>query len=205
MNTTYPIADKILAKLRTRRGPVPTRDFLNLGNRAAVDQSLSRLVRKGAIRRIQRGLYDLPRMSKLLDQPLTPSPDELVRAWAKNNGLKVVPSGARAANALGLSTQVPAKITYYTNGRTQTLKLGPYTVQLLNRGPKTMDVSGRMAPLILQALRHIGRDGVSPKVVHRLRSTLPHKEKAELKRNLHHAAAWMVPVIKEIAGKDTHH
>jgi len=164
MNTKHSIADKILARLRTKRGPVPTRDLLDLGSRAAVDQALSRLVRKGAIRRIQRGLYDLPRMSTLLNQPLTPSPDELVRAWAKNNGLKVVPSGARAANALGLSTQVPAKIIYYTNGRTQTLKLGPYTVQLLNRGPKTMDVSGRTASLVLQALRHIGRDGVRPRL-----------------------------------------
>ena len=204
MNTTYSIADKILAKLRTQRGPVPTRDFLYLGNRTAVDQSLSRLVRKGAIRRIQRGLYDLPRMGKLLDQPLTPSPDELVRAWAKNNGLKVVPSGARAANALGLSTQVPAKIIYYTNGRTQTLKLGPYTVQLLNRGPKTMDVSGRIAPLVLQALRHIGRDGVRPEVIYRLQLTLSQKEKVELKRNLRHAPAWMLPVIKEITREDTY-
>ena len=203
MNTTYPIADKILAKLRTQRGPVPTRDFLDLGNRAAVDQALSRLVRKGKIRRIKRGLYDLPRKGKLLNQPLTPSPDELVRAWAKNNGLKVVPSGARAANEVGLSTQVPAKIVYYTNGRTQTLKLGPYTVQLLNRGPKTMDVSGRTAPLVLQALRHIGRDGVRPEVVHRLRSTLSQKDKAELKRNLQHTAAWMVPIVEEIVGKDT--
>jgi len=205
MNTKHSIADKILARLRTKRGPVPTRDLLDLGSRAAVDQALSRLVRKGAIRRIQRGLYDLPRMSKLLDQPVTPSPDELVRAWAKNNGLKVVPSGARAANALGLSTQVPAKIIYYTNGRTQTLKLGPYTVQLLNRGPKTMDVSGRTASLVLQALRHIGRDGVRPEVVHRLKSTLSPKKKAELKRNLHHAVGWMQPVIKEIVGKDSYY
>lgn len=204
MNTTNSIADKILVRLRTKRGPVPTRDFLDLGSRAAVDQALSRLVRKGAIRRIQRGLYDLPRMSKLLDKPLTPSPDELVRAWAKNNGLKVVPSGASAANALGLSTQVPAKIVYYTNGRTQTLKLGPYTVKLLNRGPKTMDVTGRMAPLVLQALRHIGRDGVSSEVVRHLQAVLSQREKAELMCNLHHAPAWMLPVISEIHGEDTH-
>ena len=203
MKTTNPIADKILAKLRAKRGPVPTRDFLDLGNRAAVDKALSRLAQEGKIRRIQRGLYDLPRKSKLLNQPVMPSPDQLVRAWAKNNGLKVVPSGASAANALGLSTQVPAKIIYYTNGRTQTLKLGPYKVQLLNRGPKTTDVSGRMAPLVLQALRHIGRDGVRPEVVHRLQSTLSQKDKDELKRNLHRTAAWMQPVIKEIVGKDT--
>ena len=202
MNTTHSIADKILARLRARRRPVSTRDFLDLGNRAAVDQSLSRLARTGEIRRIQRGLYDLPRMSTLLDQPLTPSPDELVRAWAKNNGLKVVPSGARAANALGLSTQVPAKIVYYTNGRTQTLKLGPYTVKLLNRGPKTMDITGRMAPLVLQALRHIGRDGVGSAVVRQLQETLSQREKAELMRNHCHAPARMLPVIREIQGED---
>ena len=203
MNTAHAIADKILARLRARRGPVPTRDFLDLGHRAAVDQSLSRLAQKGAIRRIQRGLYDLPRMSTLLDQPLTPSPDQLVRAWAKNTGLKVVASGARAGNALGLSTQVPAKIVYYTNGRTKTLKLGPYTVKLLNRGPKTMDVSGRMASLVLQALRHIGRDGVDSEVVHHLQATLSQEEKEELMRNLRYAPAWMLPVIKQIHGEAT--
>lgn len=203
MNTSDSVADKILTRLRARRGPVPTRDFLDLGNRAAVDKALSRLARTGKIRRIRRGLYDLPRMSTLLDQPLTPSPDELVRAWAKNNGLKVVPSGARAANALGLSTQVPAKIVYYTNGRTQTLHLGPYTVKLLNRGPKTMDVSGRMAPLVLQALRHIGRASVGLDVIRQLGAKLPQKEKSELLRNLRHAPAWMHPVIKEICGEET--
>ena len=202
MNTTHAIAERILGRLRARRRPVPTRDFLDLGNRAAVDQSLSRLARTGEIRRIQRGLYDLPRISTLLNQPVTPSPDELVRAWAKNNGLKVVPSGARAANALGLSTQVPAKSVYYTNGRTQTLKLGPYTVKLLNRGPKTMDVSGRMASLVLQALRHIGRDGVGSEVVRQLQETLSQREKAELMRNLCHVPAWMLPVIREIHGED---
>jgi len=149
-------------------------------------------------------LYDLPEMSTLLDQPLTPSPDELVRAWAKNNGLKVVPSGARAANILSLSTQVPAKIVYYTNGRTQTLKLGPYIVKLLNRGPKTMDVSGRMAPLVLQALRHIGRDGVGSETVRQLQATLSREEKVELMRNLRHAPGWMLPVIKGIQGEEKH-
>jgi hypothetical protein len=71
----------MLCKLRARRRPSPTSDFLDLGNRAVVDRSLSRLTRTGKIQRIQRGLYDLPKMSTLLDQSLTPSPDELVRAW----------------------------------------------------------------------------------------------------------------------------
>jgi hypothetical protein len=205
MNATDSIAKRIVRRLRARKGsPVPTRDLLDLGTRSAVDQALSRLVREGAIRRVRRGLYQVPRVSTLLKQPVVPSPDELVRAWARNNGLRVIPSGAYSANLLGLSTQVPAKIVYYTNGRTQTLKLGPYTVRLLNRGPKTMDVRGQVAPLVIQALRYVGRKGATSQVIHRLRSVLAPAHKAELKRNLQYAAAWMKPVIKEITSEEGH-
>jgi hypothetical protein len=203
MNVTHPIAEKILGRLHTRAGEaVPTVDFLDLGTRSAVDQALARLVRRQTIRRIGRGLYELPRMGSLLNQPLIQSPDDLVRVWARKNGLRVVPSGAHAANLLGLSTQVPAKIVYYTNGRTQNLSLGPYSIKLLNRGPKTMDVRGRLAPLVFQALRYLRRSGVTPEVIGRLRSTLSRDDKAELTRGLRYTAAWMKPVIEQIAGKE---
>ncbi len=203
MNVTHPIADKILKRLQTRKGqPVPAADFQDLGSALAVRKALSRLVQQGAIRRVRWGLYELPRIGKLLNQPVAASPDELVRAWARKNGLRVVPSGAYAANLLGLSTQVPAKIVYYTNGRTQTLKLGPYTVSLLNRGPRTMDVRGQVAPLVFQALRDLGPQRITPEVLHRLRSTLSAKDKVELRRNLGYAAAWMKRVIEKIAGEE---
>ena len=203
MNVTHPVADKILARLSKRQGEaVPVRDFLDLGTRAAVAQALSRLVRQEEIRQVGRGLYELPRVGKLLNKPVVQSPDELVRAWARKNGLRVVPSGAYAANLLGLTTQVPAKITYYTNGRTRSLTLGPYSVKLLNRGPKTMDVKGRLAPLIFQSLRHLGQKGVTPKAIRHLRSKLSKKEKAELQRNLRYAAAWMKPIIEQIVREE---
>jgi len=204
MNMTHPISDKVLKRLRARRGqPIPSRDFQDLGSTLAVRKALSRLVQQGAIRRVRRGLYELPRMGKLLNQPVAASPDELVRAWARKNSLRVVPSGAYAANLLGLSTQVPAKLIYYTNGRTKTLKLEPYTIRLLNRGPKTMDVRGQVAPLVLEALRYLGPKGVTPEAICRLRSTLSPKDKAELRQSLRYAAAWMKPVIEEIAGEET--
>ena len=202
MNVTHPISEKILKRIRARNGAVPTKDLLDLGERAAVDQALSRLVRRGKLRRIGRGLFELPRMSKLLNRPRVGSPDELVRAWARNNGLAVVPSGAHAANILGLSTQVPAKIVYYTNGRTQTIQLGPYKIRLLNRGPRTMEISGNTAPLVFQALRYLGRDGVSRDDVQHLRSSLSKKDKTELRNNRRHASAWMQSVIDEIVGEE---
>lgn len=203
MRVTHPISEQILARLRAKKGKsVPAEDFLDLGASAAIRQALSRLVRQGEIRRVRRGLYELPRLGTLLKEPMVQSPDELVRAWARKNRLRVVPSGANAANLLGLSTQVPAKIVYYTNGRTRTLRLGPYSIKLLNRGPRTMDVSGQTAPLVFQALRHLGRAGVTQEVINRLRSPLSQEDKAELKDNLHYAAAWMTPVIAQIAGKE---
>jgi hypothetical protein len=204
MKVTHPIADKIVQRLRSRKGlAVPTRDFLDLGSRSAVDQALSRLVRKGEIRRIRRGLYELPRIGKLFNRPVAQSPDELIRAWARNHGLRVVPSGAQAANLLGLSKQVPARLVYYTNGRTQTISLGPYSIRLLNRGPKTMDIRGKGVALVFQALRYLGSDGITPEVIQRLRSLLSGKDKAELRDNLRYVSAWMKPVIEKIAGGET--
>lgn len=204
MNVAHPIAEKVLARLGSRPGaPVSAQDFLDLGSRSAVDQALSRLVRQGAIRRVQRGLYELPRIGKLLNKPMVQSPEGLIQAWARMNGLRIVPSGAHAANLLGLSTQVPAKIVYYTNGRTRLLRLGPYSIKLLNRGPKTMDVGGGMAPLVFQALRHLGRHGVTPDVIDRLRLALSRKDKRELQDNLRYATAWMIPVIEQIVSEGT--
>jgi len=202
VNVAHPIAEKILARLGSRQGAaVPAQDVL--GERSAVDQALSRLVRQGAIRRVRRGLYELPRIGKLLNEPIVQSPDDLVQTGARMNGLRVVPSGAHAANRLGLSTQVPANIVYYTNGRTRMLRLGPYSITLLNRGPKTMDVGGRVAPLVFSALRQLGRSGATRDAIHRLRLVLSRKDGMELKDNLRCATAWMIPVIEQIVGEET--
>ena len=199
MNVSNPIADKVLDRLQSANGQIfSVADFLDLGPRPTVDQALSRLARQGKINRVRRGLYELPRIGKLLNRPITQSPDALARAWARKNGLRIVPSGAYAANLLGLSTQVPAKITYYTNGRTKTIKLGQHTIKLLNRGPKTMEVQGKTSPLVFQALSYFGKDGVTQEMISRLRSLLTTKDKAELKTNLHQAPAWLQTVLKQI-------
>lgn len=193
------IVNKVFKRVSAKNDRVmPNADLFGIGSRTAVRQALSRLVKQGKIVRVRRGLYALPRVSSLLGLEMPPPPDEMVHAWAKKNGLRVVPSGALAANLLGLSTQVPAKLIYYTNGRTKTLKFGQHTVKLLNRGPKTMDVRGQVSPLVFQALRYLGKKGMTPQVTARLTSLLKAKEKNELKRNLHRAAAWMKPVLEKI-------
>lgn len=190
---------KIVARVRAHAGGVVSiSDLREAGPRAAVDQALSRLVKQGKVLRVRRGLYAWPRVSTLLNQTIPPPPDEMVHVWARKNGLKIVPSGALAANLLGLSTQVPAKLIYYTNGRTKTLRFGSHTVKLLNRGPKTMDVKGRVTPLVFQALRYLGRDGATDSVVRQLRRTLSQKERQTLRKDIRFAVAWMKPVLEKI-------
>lgn len=199
MRVLHPISIKLLARFETLTGKVvPVTDLLDLGPRSAVDQALCRLVRQGKIRRVRRGLYELPRIGKVFNQPVPQSPNEMAQAWARKNGLRLIPSGAYAANLLGLSTQVPAKIIYYTNGRTKKLALGPYTVQLLNRGPKTMNVKGKICPLLFQALRYFGKNGVTSDMISYLNSRLLQKDKTEVNRNICYAPAWMKPILKQI-------
>ncbi len=202
MNVSHPIADKVLLRLESAGTVLSVADLLDLGPRAAVDQALSRLVRQGRIQRVRRGLYAWPRMGALLKRPMVSSPDELAQAWAKKNGLRLVPSGAYAANLLGLSTQVPAKIIYYTNGRTKTLALGPYSIRLLNRGPKTMEVQGRVSSLVLQALRYFGKDGVTSEMIAHLSTLLSKQDKTQLAKTLPQVPAWIKPVLQQITGKE---
>src|SRR5687768_3254935 len=113
--------ESVLNRFRTRgRGKVfISKDFLDLAGRDAADQSLSRLVKGGEIQRLGRGLYHYRRVNERLGIPLSPDPDEVAEALARQTGSRVVPSGAVAANRLGLSTQVPARPTYLTDGRTR--------------------------------------------------------------------------------------
>ncbi|MFN0076326.1 MAG: DUF6088 family protein [Prosthecobacter sp.] len=111
------LENEILKRLRGRgRGTAACpADFLNLGSRAAVDQVLSRLVKKGTLERVDRGVYALPKISPVLGR-LSPEPEAVAQALARRGAQRLIPAGAHAANLLGLTTQVPARIEYLTDG-----------------------------------------------------------------------------------------
>jgi len=102
------------ARAGGRGGVFTPRDFLDVAARAAVDQALSRLAKGGKLRRLARRLSDFPKVHPKLG-PLSPAPDDVAQALARETGSQVQIAGARAANALGLSTQVPAKSSYLTD------------------------------------------------------------------------------------------
>jgi hypothetical protein len=195
------IQDKILDRIRTQgRGKVfIPKDFLDLGSRAAADQSLSRLVRGGEIARLGRGLYHSPQMNERLGIPLAPDLDEIADALGRQTGSRVVPSGAVAANRLGLSTQVPAKPVYLTDGRTRQVRIGSTVIQLRHAAPKELPVGSRTSAMVFQALRHLGQAAVDDQVIARLRRSLSPEQRQDLLRDARYTTDWIAAVVRQVA------
>lgn len=193
---------QILAAI-TRQGHgsvfVPA-DFLHLGSREAVDIVLHRLVRKGTIRRLARGVYDFPKEHPVLG-PLSPSADAVAKALAGRDRTRLQPAGAYAANVLGLSEQVPGKAVFLTDGPSRTVKIGPTTIQLRRTTAKNMETSGRLSGLLIQALRELGKEHVTPERREHLKRTLPADKRQELIKDLRLAPAWMHSIFRELAGE----
>ena len=160
-------------------------EFLELGSRATVDIVLHRLARKGTIRRLARGVYDFPKEHAALGL-LLPSADAM----------------AYAANALGLTEQVPAKAVFLTDGPSRTVKIGPTTIQLRRTTAKNMETAGRLSGLLIQALRELGKEHVTAARRKHLKLTLPANKRRELLKDIRLAPAWMHPIFRELAEED---
>lgn len=197
------IDDKLISRIYgSGRGSAFTPNaFLDLGSRAAVDKSLSRLATKGTIRRLSRGLYEYPRQHPELGQ-LSPDIEKVAKALAGKDRIRLQPAGAYATNLLGLSEQVPAKVVFLTDGPSRTVKFGRQEIQLRLTTPRNMAAAGRLSGLLMQALRHLGKEHITPERMKHLKRTLPAKERQRLLKDLRLAPAWMHPLFRELAGGD---
>ena len=172
-------------------------DFLDIGSRASVDQALSRLADQGVIRRLTRGLYDYPKQSPRFGL-LSPSADDVAKAVARKDSQVLQPSPAMAANQLGLSTQVPSKPTYMTDGPTRTKRIGRQVIQFRNASSKTLVGAGQKTGAVFQALRYVGKDRIDDQVISKLAGALDRKDRVLLSRQSRHVPAWMHPIVQLI-------
>ena len=198
-----PIADRIMKEISRRgRGKwvCTPKDFLGLGSRGAVDQALSRLVKAGRLRRVGHGLYDMPRMSDVLNRPAPVDWDAAIAALGRRDGVRFVPDGLVAASQIGLTTAVPAKASYLTDGPTRTLRIDGRTVRLRHASPSVMQWAGRPAAPVAQALRWLGPDKASDRqVISTLRRRLPDHVKRDLVKNSKGLPGWALPLAHRLA------
>ena len=193
------ITARILQRIKSKgRGAIfAPSDLLDLGSRASVDQTLSRLADQGVIRRLTRGLYDYPKISPRLGM-IQPSVDDVARAIARKDRYVLLVSQAVAANQFGLSTQVPSKPVYMTDGPTRTRTVGRQVIQFRNASRKTLTGAGQTSGAVFQALRYVGKDGVTDAVINKLARTLSDKDRDLLVKQSRDVPAWMQPVIQQI-------
>ena len=193
------VTQQIIKRIRAkRRGWVfAPKDFIDLGSRAIVDQALSRLTKQGVIRRLGRGVYDFPKQHAILGD-LSPDPNGIARVTASKAANKVVASGASAANTLGLSTQVPAKPTFVTNGPAHAKKIAGRTVVFKHAKVPVFDNVSDTANLTLQALAHLGKKNIDSSVLNRCVNALSDRDIRDLVAHIDRTPSWIAEIILKI-------
>ncbi len=176
-------------------------DFLDLGSRVAVDKALSRNCKKDFIRRAGRGLYHQPRNHPALGS-IGPSYDAMQDLVQRKAGGDVFPTGAHAANVLGLSDQVPMRSWHLTTGPSRRICSGKSEIVLRHVSPRFVSTKNPKSAQVILALRWIGKRGVDDDVISKLRRNLSPADRAALPADAANAPAWIADIFHRIA-KDT--
>jgi len=194
------IEKSVLSRIygRGRGSVVSPSDFLDLGSRGGVDLALSRLTKKGILRRVDRGVYGYPEKSRLIGE-LSPRPEEVAKALARRGNRRLLPSGAYAANLLGFTEQVPVKVEYLTDGPTRRVMIRKLPVTLKQTTPARLATAGRVSGTVAQALRFLRKERVDDAVVEKLRKRLSEDDKKQLLQDIPLVPAWVGETFRRVA------
>lgn len=172
-------------------------DFSSIGSRATVTRTLNQLVADGQIRRLGRGLYDLPRVNQLLNAYAVARTDDIIDVVQRRDNVRIMPDGASCANHLGLTNSVPAQHTYLTDGSGRKLSVDGRTIILKHAGGKWMGWYGRPGRDVVLALRWLGRENITAEVRRKL-AALPSDVRNDLLSGLGAMPQWMASVVNAI-------
>ncbi len=178
------------------------KEFSDLGSRSAVDIALHRLLKKGIIRRVIRGLYDYPKYSELLNKQLSPDINQIAKAIARKFGWRIQPTGSAALNIIGLSTQVPARIIYLSDGPNKSYKIGNRTLTFENTALKESGYKLLESSLIVQSLKSLGQDYVTDEIIEKAREWLKPELRSKVLKDTRFTSDWIYEAIKKICGDD---
>ena len=175
------------------------RDFHDLAGAATVRQTLGRLARAGKIRRLLRGVYDYPAFSKVLKAPASPDPHAIAQAIARAYGWTILPSGETALNLLGLSTQVPARWEYFSDGPSKRYAWDGGALLFKRRANRETTVLSARTGLLVQALKTLGQERIDTRVMTALHRQFNVRERARAVREARYTTAWVYEAIKRLA------
>jgi len=196
MTESYEI--QILNKIKkAKRGSLFfVEDFLNFGNSKAIAKALERLFNKGEISRVARGIYVRFEKDPILG-PVKPGAEAIAKAIAKRDKARIVPTGALALNALGLSTQVPMNVVYLTDGAARRINIGKRKIIFKKASPKNLTSIGDISGLAIQALKEIGKDNVTENEKRMILEHLKNEDKYRLEHDIRLAPEWIRIIMRQ--------
>lgn len=188
-------------------------DFLDLGSREAVDKALQRLAHSSQIRRLDRGLYDLPHRNQLTGQMSVPDYRQVIQALARRDQTRMLVDGMTAANDLGLSDAVPGRIIVHTDARIRSIKLGKQVITFRPTAPSKLFWADRPAMRVVQALHWLRGGLANPderlRILRRLKALITDKVQGraiavDLEKGLPTMPAWMQDFVRQLHTKGDH-
>lgn len=170
-------------------------DFTELGNYEAVRKSLQRLTKDKSIERIAKGIYFLPKKHERLGI-IYPHAEQIAKAIAKRDKARIIATGSTALNLLGLSTQIPLKVVFLTDGSARKIKVGKQTIEFKKTNPKNLSIEHRLTNLVIQGLKAIGEKNVTQEQLQQIQSIIDQSDERDLVyQNLKNAPVWIQKII----------
>lgn len=171
-------------------------NFLDLGNPESIKKALLRLKEKDFLVRLAHGIYLYPKIDKELGI-LFPSTEEIAKAIARRDKARIVPTGIQALNRLGLSTQVPMKVVYLTDGAARSIKIGKRTITFKKTSPKILLATGEISTLAIQALKAIGQNKVDDDTLNKINTILKKETQENILHDAKLAPAWINKILMQ--------
>ena len=172
-------------------------DFIDYGNSESVKKALLRLKEKEILVRLAHGIYMYPKVDKELGV-LFPSTEEIAKAIARRDKARILPTGVQALNKLGLSTQVPMKVVYLTDGAARTVKIGKRLITFKKTSPKNLLVKGEISGLAIQALKTIGQNRADGKTIEKFQAILKNEKKENIIHDAKLSPVWVNKILMQV-------
>ena len=177
-------------------------DFTDLSTTATCYWVLHRLVQTGTIRRVLRGVYDYPRFSTLLQQHVPPDIHQVALALARKFGWRIQPGGAEALNLIGISTQVPSRFVYLSDGPSRSYLIDATTLAFKHQALKEAGLRHEESGILLQGLKEIGQSHLNGSILEQMRKWLPVSKRALVLRDTKGVTSWVYDALKHICRED---
>ncbi|GHT25125.1 hypothetical protein FACS189430_11290 [Bacteroidia bacterium] len=194
----YNIEYKIFERMKkAKRGVVFfASDFATYGDSKSCNKALERLTKQEKIMRVARGIYTIPQKG-LFSNRIPPDVNVIAAALARKDKARIIPTGLFALNALGLSTQVPMKVVYLTDGTPRKLKIGKATLILKKTTAKNVATYGKISGLVIQALKAIGKGKVEDEEEKKMIALLQKENKEHLANDIKLATGWIRNIMRK--------